>query len=66
MLFVGVHVQRYRPSIGMTQRDLEAFRQALARVFTDFQAIDDNIDIVLFIFIKFRQRIDFVNLTINA
>ena len=52
MLLVGIHVECNGTAIRVAQGDLKTFCQALTRVFTDFEAIDHHINIVLLILVE--------------
>ncbi len=55
-IVTAVHLERQRPPIGDPQCGLEALGQALAHVGSHPQAVDDDVDVVLFGLLQCRQR----------
>jgi hypothetical protein len=63
---VAVHFQRDGPALGVAQRRLEGLGQALAHVVADFQAVDDDIDVVLLRLVELGYAVDFVDGAVDA
>ena len=66
MLPARIHLQRDGAAIGMTQRRLEGFGQTLAQIVARLEAVDDEIDVVLFRFGELGQGVDLVDFAIDA
>ena len=66
MFFSGIHIQGNGPAIGVAQSHFKTFSQTLPCVFTNFQAVNDDINVVFFILVQFGQGINFMNLPVDA
>ncbi len=66
MLDAGVHFHGDGAAVAVAQRGLERFREALLEVGPDAQAIDHDFDRVLLVLGHFRQRVDLVDLAVDA
>ena len=66
VLAATVHLQRDGAAVGVAQRGLEGFGEALAHVVAHLEAIDDDVDIVLLRLGELRQRVDLVDLAVDA
>ncbi len=66
MLLVRVHLDRHRAAVGMAQRGLERFGQALLGFRADLQPVDDDLDGMLAGLLQGRQCVDFIHLAVDA
>ena len=66
MLDAGVHFDGDRAAVAVAQRGLERLRQALLEIGADAQAVDHDFDRVLLVLGQLRQRIDLVDLAVDA
>ena len=66
MFFTRIHVQCDGAAVGMPQSDFETFGQPLACIVAHLEAVDDDINRVLLVFVELGQGVDFKNLAIDA
>ena len=65
MLFAGIHLHRQGTPIGVAQRGLETFGQALLGVGADLQTVDHDLDGVLLVLVELGHRVDLVHLAVD-
>jgi hypothetical protein len=66
MLALAVHFVGDGAAVGVAQRGLEGFGQALAHVVANLQPVDDHVDAVLVRLGELGQRVDLVDLAVDA
>ncbi len=66
VLTAGIHLHRHGAAVGVDQRRLEGFGQALARVGAYLEAIHHHVDGVLAVLRQLRQGVDVVHLAVHA
>ena len=66
VLLPGVGLHRQRAPVGVPQRGLEGFREALLRVGLHLQPVDDDLDRVLAVAVELRQLVDLVDFAVDA
>src|SRR5690606_10110727 len=65
LLASAVHVQGHRAAVGQLHGGFEAFGQALFAFGLDAQAVDHDVDVVLFVFLQRRHVADFLHLAVD-
>ena len=66
MLLAAVHLQRDGAAVGVAQRGLEGFGEALAHVIAHLEPVDDDVDAVFLRLREFGQVVDLVDLAVHA
>jgi hypothetical protein len=65
VLLAGIHLYCQRTTVGVAQRGLEAFGQALFGVGADFQPVDHDFDGVLPVLVELGHGVDLVHLAVD-
>ena len=66
MFLAAVHVHRDCASVAMAQCRFERLGKTLPQFFTNFYAINNDVDGVLGVLFQRRQRIDVIHLAVKA
>ena len=66
VLAARIELEHHGAAVGVPERRFEGFRQALLRVGAHFEAVDDHVQRVLDVLGEPGDRVDFVNLAVDA